>query len=238
MKKYYLYFLISLLLLSMTACSYHPPEGWTKKHHTYEEVLAFAKSIDPNATVTEEYTDTLDEYEWEYREWDAIINGVECHVSSVSDWVWNDGVAAGEFIKVYYRIDTDYDYTVMKNIVSEKYPEWKCGDTMRSKYHQNTNTISVDLTMPEIRMLNDDELERVWQIAWEINEEYEKIAIERKARFCIPSPGEYWNQYEEKYIVKKDSFARITDFSEDGKEAFLKEYMKDWALLESDSPVN
>jgi hypothetical protein len=147
-------------------------------------------------------------------------------------------VAAGEFIRVYYRIDTDYDYTVMKNIVSEKYPEWKCGDTMRSKYHQNTNTISVDLTMPEIRMLNDDELERVWQIAWEINEEYEKIAIERKARFCIPSPGEYWNQYENKYIVKKDSFARITDFSEEGKEAFLKEYMKDWALLESDSPVN
>ena len=104
MKKILAIFLILILLLYMTACIYHPPEGWTKKHHTYEEVLAFAKSIDPNATVAEEYTDTLDEYEWEYREWDAIINGIECHVSSVSDWVSNDGVGAGEFIKVYYRL--------------------------------------------------------------------------------------------------------------------------------------
>ena len=69
-------------------------------------------------------------------------------------------------------------------------------------------------------------------------EEYEKLAIERKGGFCVPSPGKYWNQYEDKYIVKKDSFAEITDFSEDGKEAFLKEYMEDWALLESDLPVN
>ena len=64
MKKILAVFLILILLLYMTACSYHPPEGWTKKHHTYEEVLAFAKLIDPNATVAEEYTDTLDEYEW------------------------------------------------------------------------------------------------------------------------------------------------------------------------------
>jgi len=88
--------------------------------------LAFAKSIDPNATVAEEYTDTLDEYEREYREWEAIINGVECHVSSVSDLVWNDGMAAGEFTKAYYRIDTDYDYTVMKNIVSDQ----DCGQSL------------------------------------------------------------------------------------------------------------
>ena len=237
MKKILSVLLSLILLLSITSCSYHPPEGWTKKHHTYEEVLAFAKSIDPNATVAEEYTDTLDEYEWEYREWDAIINGVECHVSSISDWVWNDGVAAGEFIRVYYRIDTDYDYTVMKNIVSEKYPEWKCGVTMSSKYHHNTNTIQVDMTMPENRMLNDDELEQVWQKASEINEEYKKLAIERKASFGILSPGKYWNQADETYIVKLDSFTRIIDFSEDGKKAFLKEYKVDWALLKAYSPV-
>ena len=238
MRKIISVLIILVLILSTTACSYHPPEGWSRKHHTYEEVLAFAKSIDPNATVSEKYTDTLDEYEWEYREWDAIINEVECHVSSVSDWVWNDGMGAGEFVKVYYRIDTDFDYTVMKNILSEKYPEWKCGDTMSSKYHHNANTIFVYLTMSEVRMLDDDELEQVWQIASKINEEYEKLAIGRKAGFCIPSPAKYWDQAEDKYIVKKDSFAKITDFSEDGKKAFLKEYMEDWALLESDSPAN
>ena len=238
MKKALSLFLVLMLLFGLGSCSYHPPEGWTKKHHTYEEVLAYAKSIDPNATVAEKYTDTPDEHGWEYREWDAIINGVKCHVSSVSDWVWNDGVVAGEFAKTYYRIDTDYDYTVMKNIVSEKYPEWKCGDTMWSKYHHNTNTIRVYLTMPEIRMLDDDELEQVWQTASQINEEYEKLAIERKGGFCIPSPGKYWNQAEDKYIVKMDSSATIKDFSEDGKKAFLKEYTADWALLESGLPVD
>ena len=31
--------------MCLSACSYNPPEGWTKKHHTYEEVLEFAKTI-------------------------------------------------------------------------------------------------------------------------------------------------------------------------------------------------
>ena len=96
----------------------------------------------------------------------------------------------------------------------------------------------VYMTMPENRMLNDDELEQVWQKASEINEEYKKLAIERKASFGILSPGKYWNQADETYIVKLDSFTRIIDFSEDGKKAFLKEYKEDWALLKAYSPVS
>ena len=95
------------LILGLSACSYNPPEGYTEKHHTYEEILKFAQSIDPNAIVSKDYTDTLDEYDWEYREWNANINGINCHVASNSDWVWNNGFLAGEFAKIYYRIDTD-----------------------------------------------------------------------------------------------------------------------------------
>ena len=81
-----------MVLLCFCACSYHPPEGWTRRHHTYNEVNAFAKSIDPNAVVAEEYTDYKDKDGWIFREWDAVINGVDCHVSSVSSWVWNEGL--------------------------------------------------------------------------------------------------------------------------------------------------
>ena len=238
MKRALSIFLCIAVVLCLSACTYNPPEGWTKKHHTYEEVLAFAKSIDPNAIVEEEYTDTVDENDWQFREWDAVIKGVECHVASVSDWVWNEGVAAGEFIKVYYRIDTDYDYTVMYNILSEKYPDWKCLEGMHSKYHSNTDTIFAELTLSEYRMLNDDELEQVWQTASEINEAYEKMAIGRKAGFSVPSPGEYWNHHgEQESFVKKDSHTYLTEFTDEGKENFLQKYKKDWALLESGLPI-
>jgi len=236
MKKALSIFIILILNICLTACSYNPPEGWTKKHHNYEEVLEFAKSIDPNATVIEKYTDTVNEYGWEFREWDAVINGIDCHVSSVSDWVWNEGFGAGEFVKVYYRIDTDYDYTVIKNIVSEEYSEWKCGESLSDKYH--SNTIYLHLTMPEFRMLNDDELEQVWQIACEINEKYEKLSVAKKIGFAIPSPAEYCNpDGEQEYFVRKDSHTYITDFTEEGKNTFLQEYREDWALLESGLPV-
>lgn len=238
MKKALSIFGCLIFVLFLSACTYNPPEGWIKKHHTYEEVLAFAKSIDPDAAVAEEYTDTVDENEWQFREWDAVINGVHCHVASVSDWVWNEGFCAGEFVKVYYRIDTDYDYTIMRNLLLEKFPDWKCSEDIHSKYHSNTDTIFAELTLTEYRMLSDDELERVWQTACEIREEYEKATIGRRAGFEVPSPGKYWNHHgEQEDFVKKDSHAYITDFSEEGKHKFIQEYKEDWALLESGLPV-
>jgi len=124
MKKTLSVLLCIIFILCLSGCTYDPPDGWTKIHHTYAEVLSFARTIDPNATVSEEYNDTVDEYDWEFREWDAIINGVECHMASVSDWVWNSGFLAGEFVKTYYRIDTDYDYLLLQEIVSGKQPNW------------------------------------------------------------------------------------------------------------------
>lgn len=237
MKKALSIFFCLAVVLCLSACSYHPPEGWTKKHHTYEEVLVFAKSIDPNATVAEKYTDTVDENDWKFREWDAVIKGVRCHVASVSDWVWNDGVSAGEFVRDFYRIDTDYDYTIMKSILSEKYPDWTNQEDIYGRYHKE-NTIFVELKLAEYRMLNGDELEQVWQTAFHINEEYEMLAIDRKVEFCIPSPGESWNHHgEQESFVKKDSYAFIKEFTEEGKQAFLQEYQEDWALLKSGLPV-
>ena len=85
--------ILCMILLSaiLCGCTYYPPEGFTEEHHTYEEILAYAKTLDSNAVVLEEYTDSVDEYDWEYREWPAVINGVECHVASKTDWGFNRG---------------------------------------------------------------------------------------------------------------------------------------------------
>lgn len=226
-----------MFLVCVSGCSYHPPEGWTAQHHTYAEVLAFAKSLDPNATVSEAYTDTTDEYDWQFREWDAVIHGVDCHVASVADWVWNDGFLAGEFPRFYYRIDTDYDYVVLQQILLEDYPDWAAGQSIRSKYHSNTDSILVKPVSPEYRMLNDSELEQVWQTTSQIHAQYEKLSISRKAVFCVPSPCKYYSSSEEAYIVKKDGYAYIQAFTEQGKSEFLQEYKEDWDLLNSGLPI-
>ncbi len=238
MKKIFsLVTLCLTIILCLSSCTYNPPEGWTKKHHKYEEVQSFAKSVDPNATVAEEYTETVDEYGWEYREWNAKINGIDCHVASISDWVWNDGFAAGEFARIYYRIDTDHDNTVMQKILSEKYPEWECSDDIWSRYHKE-NTLFVKLNLPKYRMLNDDEIEEVWQTAILINEEFNAVAIDRKVTFCVPSPGKYWSGTGDEYYVKKDSETYFDDLTAKGKKEFLQEYKENWALLDSNMPVS
>ncbi len=112
----------SLCVLVLTACSYNPPEGFTKEHHTYDEILAFAKSLDEEAVVSEEYQDTIEmagTIEYCYREWTAVIKGVKCHVTSAPNSVVNDGLFPGEFFKRYYRIDKDYDFCISKQIVAE-----------------------------------------------------------------------------------------------------------------------
>ena len=231
MRKILSIFILLTIVLSLSACVYIPPEGWTKEHHGYKEVLAFAKSIDANAIVAEEYTDIVNENNWQFREWDAVIKGVECHVASVTDWVWNKGFAAGEFAKNFYRIDTDYDYTVMNNLLSEKYRNWNCEEDIYGRYHTNTNTIYVKLVLPEYRMLNEDELEHAWQTACEINEEYQKHVYSRKVEFGIPSPVDWGN------CVNRELHTYISAFTEEGKEAFFRKYQENWALLESGSPL-
>ena len=87
-------------------------------------------------------------------------------------------------------------------------------------------------------MLNDDELENVWQEALEIKTKFEKYAINKIISFEIPSPGTYFNHHGEmEHFVKKDSATYFKDFTEDGKLEFLKDYREAWALLESDLPI-
>ena len=243
-SKYHKTFGIILLILTLmisftclTSCVYDPPEGYTKKHHTYDEILEFALSLDPNAEVSEIYTDTqIDEWNRCFREWDAVINGIPCHVSSVGDMVWNTGICAGEFVKQYYVIDTDYDYLLLKKIVSEKQPEWKMAASDIGARYSWHDILGVDTNYKEKRQLSVEELENVWVEALEIYNEYNSYPVRKEASFHVLAPASYsQSNGENRYL--RYSICGFSDFSDGGKESFFEDYTKAWDLLDSDLPI-
>ncbi|MBQ8404152.1 MAG: hypothetical protein IJX55_06995 [Clostridia bacterium] len=227
---------VLILLIISSAFIYNPPEGYTKEHHTYEEILAYAKEIDENATVSEVFIDTTDENGRAVREWYAVIHGVECHVASTADWVWNGGFIPGEFRKRYYVIDTDYDYYLLSQIVEEKQPDWKISDDdLLGRYNCN-GIISVYTSYTEKRELADAEIENAWQEALEIYTEYDSHNVRKEACFWITIPQvQTDNGDENKYIAFSDDCMR--DFSEEGKIEFFRKYREAWTLLESGLPI-
>ena len=58
MKKFMIMlFALLFVLFSFGACRYDVPEGYKSRHFTYKEALAYAKKIDPNATVSQKYVE-------------------------------------------------------------------------------------------------------------------------------------------------------------------------------------
>ena len=237
MKKALSLFLLLIFILCLNACTYNPPEGYTEEHHTYEEILTFAKSIDPNATVSEEYTDTtIDDWDRNFREYPAVIHGIECHVSSVGDMVWNSGFLAGEFARQYYVIDTDYDYLVLKQIVAEHNPNWRISeDTLGDRYNWN-NIISIYMEPDCTAQLEDEKLDAVLEQASEIYSAYHNLPIRKELYFWLPAPRRTYNS-EKEIIVKRNSTVLLEHFTEEDKLAFIEKYHKAWALLDSGLPI-
>jgi len=222
----------------LTSCTYDPPEGYTEEHHTYNEILAFAKSLDPNAVVSETYIDTTIEDGWgrDFREWAAVINGVECHVSSVGDRVWNSGFLAGEFTRQYYVIDTDYDYLVLQKILSEKQPGWEMEYTDIGSIYNWNNLLSVKTPYAENSELSSEELEIAWEKAFEIYQDYTSHPVRKEAWFPVSIPVVVSNSKGENEHITY-SILVMKDFSPEGKTEFFNKYRDAWALMDSDLPI-
>ncbi len=247
MKKMFYFSAIAIWIISalvlMTACSYNPPEGFTKEHHTYSEMNLFAKTIDSKSDISEAYSDTLvkeGSIKYDYREWSAVINGIKCHVSSVTDYVWNNGFLAGEFCKPYYRMDTDYEYYLLSQILSEKQPDWKLlypENDISQRYNCN-HVLSVATPYYERERLTDSELEAFWQEALEINKLYLSYPVQDTLYFHICVPTEVIDVATEEHTVDPNHTLIVYDFSEEGKKEFFKEYKEGWDLLDSGLPIN
>lgn len=234
--------LVITLVSVLTSCTYDPPEGYTEDHHTYEEMMDFAKSVDPDAMVSEEFIDIEnDGHNRTLREWEAVINGIDCHVFSISRLVGNKGFAAGEFYKEFYVIDTDYDYLVLKYIVADKQPEWSLWDNRRSEL------IGVDTTYMEERELSREEFDAVYDEAYEIYLEYADRCISKEVFFNIKAPCvfvDFDTKYDDEGNIvghKSKDVLKITGFTlsryDWDRERAYSDYVEAWDLIDSGLPI-
>lgn len=231
MKKIYLIFVMLFMLMFITSCSYNPPVGAAEKHHTYEEVLEYAKIIDPNATVNDEYKDTkLDNVMAdEYREWNAIINGIECHVASTPIIVMNEGVAGGEFGKQYFVVNTDYNFYLLKSIIESKYLDFTIvEDDISDRY---TDYIGFAPLKNNENQLTVDELNLLLSSARSIYEQYNLKSTEGKNISIglysptVLSSADGSNKHIEIRIVY------YTINSETTNDSIIDKYLKNWEKL-------
>ena len=172
---------ILLVSMNLSSCHYSPPEGYTEEHHTYEEAVEYAQSLDADATVSEAAEEAEQESR-EYRLWPAEIEGVSCSIASISASVYNDGfVGAGEFAKTFYRLDTDYDYFVAKSLL-EEYPDgYRLGDSYNDRFNQH-DVVVVNVNSDN---MTEDQLKRMWKDYKVLSEEYKKHPVHKELWLCI-----------------------------------------------------
>ena len=211
-KKVYVgaYILFLHILVLMTGCAYHPPEGYTKKHHTYDEMVEYAKSIDPQSSVSEEYKD-IEEDNREYRIWSAEIKGVECSVASASKKVYNDGFAAGEFSKTYYCYDTDYDFIIVQNIL-ESHPDLGIieTDSISERFHNNDLVCST----LKVEELTNERFDELWDEYKTMNIELDKYPLHKAYWFEFDIDGNSYYFTEPTEVEKQKTRDQLIDAGE------------------------
>ena len=176
-------------VFSMSGCKYDLPENAQRWHYGYDDAVKYAKSIDPDATVAQHNNRDIKEYGYEYREWNAVIYGVECHVTSVEKLAYNTGLGLYFWHKSYYVFDTDYDYFVLKNILREKQPTWEVVEGDYWGFYQ-ADCLAVEVDVQEDSELSDEELMKLWDDVVEINDEYNSYNVRDEIRVRVPAPQE------------------------------------------------
>ena len=233
MKQVLLASLLLGILLSLTACI--PPNEYSRKHYTYEDVVACAKAIDPDAVVYETCTVVYEGYTQDRREWDAVINGIECHVVSIRSFY-------GELQWPIYEVATDYEWCLLERILSEMQPDWSVKEPTNlyqpylyryGLYHELYIETSYVETAEEF---DDEKLEQLWVDVCEIATAYNEFSGNLHLQFgAATMPGLYTNKNGEKYVAM--SLAHIWQYSEEAKQEFFDRYREGWDLLESGLPI-
>ena len=200
--------LFALTLLS--GCSYDVPEGYKKQLHSYEEALEYAKSIDPEATLSEDCEET-ELQTIKFRIWPAVIGGRECTVCSMGANVYNNGWAAGEFPVRYYRLDTDYDYYVITEVL-RSHPEVEDENkdkevTLWRRFEQN-NLITAKI---QVDSLTQESFDAIWNEYLQVNKEIEKYPVHKRFGLYVYLPGNYFKfetGTEEEYDQMKEKIIK------------------------------
>lgn len=187
-KKTVAVVMISVLTV-LSGCSYDVPEGYKKELHSYEEAVEYAKEIDPDATVSAECEET-ELQTVKFRVWPAVIEGRECSVCSVGANVYNNGWAAGEFPIRYYRLDTDYDYYIISEIL-KSHPDLEQKDKEVSLWNrfEQSNQITSVIYRDEI---TSESFDALWEEYLQISEEIERYPVHKRLRLFVQLHGNYF----------------------------------------------
>lgn len=219
-KVFSLTLIFIFALTMLTGCYYDPPEGYTKNHHSYEDALEFAKSIDPNAEVEKEYH--MDEINYrEAKVWRAEINGISCNIASKEERVYNSGIGAGEFCRTYYALKTDYGEGALAKILEENdlwYTEW-CMQGIGTNYifarYYYRNGI--------LNELSNEEFDVLWENAIAVKSEYNITGAKTEMRFSLVAPEKF-----------SDGTVKISTISfdpeKDDKANIIERYHQRWQL--------
>ena len=199
-----------LVLTILSGCSYDIPEGYKKQLHSYEEALEYAKSLDPEATVSSECEET-ELQTVKFRIWPAVIGGRKCSVCSMGANVYNTGWAAGEFPVRYYRLDTDYDYYVITEVL-RSHPEVEDEDkdkevTLWRRFEQN-NLITAKI---QVDSLTQESFDAIWNEYLQVNKEIEKYPVHKRFGLYVYLPGNYFKfetGTEEEYDQMKEKMIK------------------------------
>ena len=156
------------------------PEGCTPKHHSYEDMLEYARTIDPDATVSEDYTDTEYLSGKTIREWAAVINGIECHVASIPGHYL--AKANSSFIQVGYSMSSDYSYTILGKVM-ENYPElgvWDgSAEINRAAYRCYVSGPTLSVVIPD-GPVDREAFDELWRSYVSASREYEAYGPDRE----------------------------------------------------------
>ena len=197
------------------------PEGYTKSHHSYEDALEYAKAIDPDATVSENYADQIKTDNQTIREWPATINGIECVVASTPEMFLSPRGSA--FTTTAYGMDTDYDQIVIR-MVLEHYPE--LGELSENRYSYSIKSISADdpddpdmmvqnhprtpvYSVIKLDSIDEETFDKLWDSYVKAYQEYASYNPTREYSLTISLPGEVYayfcNTGDDQYQSAKEA---------------------------------
>lgn len=246
MKKFLTILFASLLVLfSFGSCRYDVPEGYKSKHFTHAEALAYAKKIDPNATVSQKYVEYKGNsyFVGSYREWEATLFGIECHVASAARVVSDQ---SGEFPEIYYDMDNDYDYYVIAKYIEENGLDYVLEMSYDlSKRYKDYDECDIFPFFAEKRELSKEELESVLQTMIKCRQEcsFFSETLIFDVNFWVPKIVlDYYGQ--ESYITFREySFFWFSNTTKEEiiqkyQEEFIPGYQEQWNLIgNADLPI-
>ena len=123
-----------------------------------------------------------DENNKQCKEWNIVVNDLPCHVASIETEVY-DGLT-GKKPRTYYRAETDYDYVVLKNYISENYNyfSWE----MYSNYNTRYDEYSVFINyINPIDGYSTYELEKIENEIKQISSVKDELLIQKEIKFKI-----------------------------------------------------